>query len=172
MKKMLIALQLVPLLSFAQIYQWTDTNGSVHFSDKPTAGAKEIILPKTPVYSSPDSKESPSRVRVKKQRASYSFLRIENPKNEETVRNNQGAATVAIAIKPGLQPGNAVQLIVDGAPLGEPQESLVFQVRELYRGSHTIAAQVVDSSGDVIISSDPITIFVHRPRVNMIQRAP
>lgn len=41
----------------AEIYQWTDSNGSVHFSDQPHSGAKEVNLPA--IQSSPSSTGMP-----------------------------------------------------------------------------------------------------------------
>lgn len=46
--------------------------------------------------------------------------------------------------------------------------SPVFEINGMYRGSHTLAAEVVDAEGNVIDSSEPITIYVFRPRVGMV----
>ncbi len=37
----------------------------------------------------------------------------------------------------------------------------------MYRGSHTIAVQVVNTEGKVLITSDMVTIYMQQPRVGM-----
>lgn len=46
----LFALILIPALCFAQVYQWVDEDGNVHFGDQPPAdaGAQSVNLPKGP----------------------------------------------------------------------------------------------------------------------------
>ncbi len=36
--------------TFAQIYKWTDSQGNVHFSDKPQPGAEKVELPSVQTY--------------------------------------------------------------------------------------------------------------------------
>ncbi len=74
--------------------------------------------------------------------------------------------------KPKLRPGDLLQLMFDNKPLGPPRKTTVFALKDINRGSHTLAAKIVDSKGNVLATSDTITIFMQQPRVGMGANAP
>ncbi|MFC3907599.1 DUF4124 domain-containing protein [Legionella dresdenensis] len=157
---------------FGQIYQWTDSGGVVHFSDRPHPGAKEIELPQAQSNApaaAPAPTDQPAEESAGKENdRGYNSLMISQPANESTIRNNQGYVPVVIAIEPELKPNDKLQLLYDGETIGAPQSTPVFQLNDVKRGSHTIAVQVIDGQGEVIQTSESITIFMHRPRVGMV----
>ncbi|MCP0914010.1 MULTISPECIES: DUF4124 domain-containing protein [Legionella] len=170
MKKFLLFFTLILLASslFAQIYKWTDSNGNVHFSDRPHPGAKKIDLPPVQTYSPPpvadETPEAPSTATL----APYTRIAITQPEDQATIRNNQGSIGVLVQVEPALRAGDKLQILFDGAALGQPQTTMAFELQNINRGSHTIAAQVLDAEGNVLITSESITIFMHRPRVGMV----
>lgn len=158
-------------VAYAQVFTWTDSQGVVHFSDKPHAGAKQIKLPVTQTFSPPANQTAapPSEAEEDKDIAhKYTKVIINQPLNESTIRNNQGYVVVVVQVEPELSRGDMLQMIFDGSPLGDPQPNLLFQLNGIYRGSHTLAVQVLDSNGNVLATSDAVTIFMHRPRVGMV----
>lgn len=174
MKKFMLATSLILTVcaAQAQIFKWTDSQGNVHFSDHPHEGAEQVILPNTQSFSPPGNPagtapQSGSNADQKSQKSenAYTKVKIAQPQDQETIRNNDGYLAVAVEVEPKLAPGDNLQLIFDGSPLGEPQNSLVFQLNGIYRGSHTIKIEVQSASGDLLIASDPITIFMQRARV-------
>lgn len=50
---LILAAWVLPAASFAEIYKWTDSSGSVHFSDRANSNAKKVDVkpnrPLTPV---------------------------------------------------------------------------------------------------------------------------
>ncbi|WP_133127299.1 DUF4124 domain-containing protein [Legionella nagasakiensis] len=153
----------------AQIYKWTDSSGNVHFSDKPHPGAEKVELPEVQTFSSPlPSPDSPSLADEATESLTDYTITILAPKDQETIRNNQGYVAVNIQLEPELKTGDKLQMIFDGMPLGEPQATTVFALRDMNRGSHTLAVQVVNEKSKVLKTSDTITIFMHRPRVGMV----
>lgn len=172
--KTLSALSLMLILStaFADIYKWVDSRGVVHFSDTPHSGATKIELPEAQSYSPPAQSEaplehlSPNSEHPSNEHA-YSKIQITQPDNEATIRNNQGSIAVTVQVEPDLFSEDKLQLIFDGSPLGEPQTNTLFQLSGIYRGAHTLGVQIVDASGSVLDTSDPITIYMFRPRVGM-----
>lgn len=153
----------------AQIYKWTDSNGIVHFSDVPHSGAKEIILPN--VQSTP-SKASPppasEEAAAEKPVLEYKNIGISQPKAEATIRNNQGFVPVIVETEPELMKGDLLQILFDGQEMGKPQNSKVFALDNVVRGSHTLAVQVMDKDGNILKTSETITIYMQRPRVGMV----
>lgn len=158
-------------ISHAQIFKWTDSQGVVHFSDNPHSGAQKVVVPKAqsfspPVSQTPVTNEEPKKKSVPGD-AKYTKITIMQPQNEATIRNNQGYVVVAVELEPALVDGDMLQMLFDGAPMGEPQPNTLFQLNGIYRGKHTLAVQVLNAAGEVLLTSDPITIFMHRPRVGM-----
>lgn len=171
-----LLLMIIICASNAQIYKWVDSQGGVHFSDTPHTGAQIITLPdennssspsSTPPKTSPEPNELQDQSPVKLKH-SYTKIGIVQPGSGATIRNNQGFVTVTAQTEPDLFPGDKLQLLYDNAVLGEPQKNPVFEINGMYRGSHTLAVQIMDEDGNVIDSSDPITIYVFRPRVGMV----
>ncbi|AHE67160.1 DUF4124 domain-containing protein [Legionella oakridgensis] len=154
----------------AQIYKWTDSNGNVYFSDKPHPGAEKIELPEVQTFSSPaPSSESSAAMQQEAIEASTDYaMTILAPKDQETIRNNQGYVAVNVQLEPSLKANDKLQIIFDGKALGKPQATTVFALQNINRGSHTIAVQLVNEQGDVLKTSPSVTIFMHRPRVGMV----
>ena len=157
-----------------QIYKWTDENGSVHFSDKSHPGAEQVEIPKVQTYSSPKTPtpEKSSDSISDPDTGHYEKISIVQPEDQATIRNPQGYVSVILDLKPKLRDGDKVQVIFDGTPLAEPQAATVFALQDIKRGSHTLAAQVVDIKGNVLNTSDLVTFFMMPPRVGMVHKNP
>ncbi|KTD06455.1 hypothetical protein Lgra_3232 [Legionella gratiana] len=171
-----LSLMMVICLSYAQIYKWVDSQGGVHFSDTPHKGAEVITLPEEQSSSSPPAATSQISTEQGelqddnpvKLKHSYDKIEIVKPVSGATIRNNQGFVTVTVLTEPDLFPGDKAQLLYDNAALGEPQKNLIFEINGMNRGSHTLAVQILDEEGNIIDSTDPVTIYVFRPRVGMV----
>lgn len=171
-----LLLMMIICASNAQIYKWIDNQGGVHFSDTPQKGAQIITLPDEQNSSSlpsvtPQTATKSNKLHdhtLVKLKHSYTKMEIVRPESGATIRNNQGFVTVTAQTEPDLFPGDKLQLLYDNAALGAPQKNPVFEINGMYRGSHTLAVQVMDEAGNAIDSSDPITIYVFRPRVGMV----
>lgn len=166
------SLILLTCASYAQVYTWTDSQGVVHFSDTPHPGAEKIQIPETQTFSpstpTPKQETTPANHNTMSgSEHSYTKVVIREPANQATIRNPQGYAVVSVAVEPQLSEGDKLQLLYDGSPLGDPQPNTVFELNGMYRGSHTIAIQVVNAEGKVLITSDTITIYMQQPRVGM-----
>lgn len=156
---------LAPALAGAAIYQWTDKQGQVHFSDQPHPGAKKIILPPVPdpaprpvpVESTPQ----PPVVSKPKVRQ-YHTIEIVQPQSEATLRSNEGLVTVYVYTDPALFPGDKYVLLVDGLPSGAPQTSNQFSLQDIYRGTHSIQVEVIDPDGKIIGKSETVIFFMQR----------
>ncbi len=157
----------------AQIYRWVDSSGQVHFSDQPRKGAEKVDLPPVQTYSPPETKDNNNEAKKEDSdkedestSASYS-IKIVQPVAESTLRNNQGLVPVVVELDPQLRETDEIQLVYDGKPMGKPQNTPTFTLTNVYRGSHTVAVQVLSEDGTVINESEPVTFFMHRPRINM-----
>ncbi len=154
----------------AQVFKWTDSSGVVHFSDKPHEGAVQVELPNVQPSSLPPPNptgEAPGAPLATPEATTYTVT-ISQPEDQATIRNNQGYVPVIVELEPKMATENKLQMIYDGSPLGEPQVAPVFALRDIPRGSHTIAVQLLNSAGEVISTSDSITFYLHRPMAGMV----
>jgi hypothetical protein len=162
-------------VSYAQIFKWTDSQGVVHFSDQPHPGSKQLKIPDSQGFTPPASQsggvsqDDQKTEQASSEESKYIKIAIIQPLNDATIRNNQGYIVVAVEMEPALAPGDNLQMIFDGAPLGEPQPNTLFQLNGIYRGTHTMAVQILNSAGAILLTSESITIHMHRPRVGMVK---
>jgi hypothetical protein len=173
MRKGIFIIILLMLASICQadIYKWVDSQGNVHFSDKPHPGSEAVTLPEVQTYSPPPvstSNQQASSNDDSDDVATYTTFDIIQPTNEETIRNNDGSVNVIVTIKPMLKQGDKLQMVYDGKDMGDPQTSPAFAISGIYRGAHTVAVKLIASDGNVIKTTDTVKFFMHRPRVGMV----
>lgn len=154
----------------ADAYRWVDSDGVVHYSDRPEPGAEVIELPEAntttvrrynrPTTRTSDNAETQSATAPVR----YESLTITSPAAEETLWNIEGVLSVQLALTPGLQPGHQVRVYFDGTPRMVTGTS--FQLDEVYRGVHNIQAEVIDETGKLMIRSQPNRFYVQQNTVN------
>lgn len=168
MKKLLLLamLGLILLPATAQdkrIFVTRDANGVLVFSDSPQVGAEEISLNNRPNIMAPTDPNMPQP----KAAAPEPFkVSITQPEDHGTVRDNTGSVYVNGRITPMFERGLRVRLVVDGQPVGEPQNNAVFILRDMDRGEHTLQMELFDQSGKLIAASPVTTFYLHRTTVN------
>lgn len=150
----------------AAIYKWTDADGRVHFADRPVPGAEEIRTGPLTTYPAPPP-PTPARTTAQPPQAgpAYSEFRISSPANDATIRDNTGSVAVQLSIEPGLRPGHAIQLLLDGRALEEPLTTTTFTLANLDRGTHTLQAAIVDGNGAIITRTGTTTVHLRRESI-------
>lgn len=154
----------------APVYRHVDANGNVVYSDEPGQGSRIDLKPITVV--DPAEVESRSRpadsTTTSPSAVDYDRFAIASPSNGETLPTGQGGnVQVQLAIEPELQPGDRVQLRVDGEVSQSPMHTSVFALSQLERGEHRIQAELLDTQGRVRLSTPAITLYVQRASVNL-----
>jgi hypothetical protein len=169
--RLLLLPALLGLLPFAawaaEIYRWTDADGSVVFSDKPAPGAERIevgeptIVPAEPL---PPAAEETGQIALEE--VPYDEVVIASPPHDATLRDQQEIA-VSVASSPPLQSqfGHRVQLFFDGAPYGEPVDTTEFLLQNVDRGSHELAAVIVDGAGRELARSGTSVFHLHKTSI-------
>ena len=160
--------------ALAAVYKTTDAEGNVEFTDvppNPTEGAAQALeLPAGNVYqpsaaplpaaANANEEELPEQVR-------YERLSITSPANDAAIRENAGNVTVFTRVKPDLQEGHKVQVLLDGQPWPITSQGAI-AMTNVDRGTHTLTAQVLGEDNQVLISSDPVTF--HMQRISVLTR--
>ena len=167
---------LVATSVLAEAYKWVDEEGVTHYSDVPREGAELIELSeytrttgarlyRAPPQSADESDAAPAEADEPFQ---YQSLSVTSPAPEETLWNIEGVLNVSLALSPGLQSGHQVRVYFDGQPRMVPGTS--FQIEEVWRGMHNIQAEVIDSTGKLMIRSNTNRFYVQQSTVNIRAR--
>ncbi|MCX2979828.1 DUF4124 domain-containing protein [Halieaceae bacterium IMCC14734] len=161
---LLLLLLLSPLLATAQVYKHVDQDGNVTFSDIPAPGSEKIDVPVSntvaapPVVSRPQ--EEPADALVSYQVA------ISSPEPEAVIPRGPGNFSVTVTVSPAPDTSMQLQLFMDGDAYGAPQSQLQWNLTNVPRGTHQVQVAIVDSEGETLAQSDPITVYVRRPSKN------
>ncbi len=172
MKYLCFLLMFVMLPVTAEVYRWVDENGNTVFSDQPSANAQQIELPEPSTYSpviippevQADSEQTEDGGEQEMPPAPNYELQIASPQDDEALRVNDGNLTVNIQIRPALsqQRGDMIQLRMDGRPYGQPSSGLSFNLANVDRGTHTLAAVVMNANGEELAQSATIKFHLQR----------
>ena len=169
MKHLLIMLLLCSS-AHADVYKSINAAGEVVYSDTPTKGAEVLEMPELPTYTPPAVTESASAPATAEPTATavYSELVFVKPEDEATIRDNRGIINAELKLVPALRirSNHRIQFYLDGEPYGEPGTSTRTIMANVDRGEHNLSASVLDSSGDVVISSDFVIVHLHRQTIN------
>jgi len=146
---LLLALLALALPVRAEVYTYLDRDGNRVFTDRPAAGnAQRLEMAPSnamPAPPTPVQRLSPPPVLP----PYYTLLRIIVPEPDVTLTNGTGDVIVTASSEPGLQPGHAYRLQLDGKPAGEGR-SPVFPLTNLDRGTHTLAVEILDAQGRIL----------------------
>jgi len=148
------------------VYRWVDSNGVVHYADKPQNPTdKPASLPQLQTYapgaapkgfvSAPDGSSSPAR-------PAAAAISISSPAPDETIRDAEGKFTVTVAASPG--PGEGLIYYLDGtAQNQQPTPSTALLYSGVERGQHTVSAALIGGNGTELARSAAVTINMKPP---------
>ena len=154
----------------SRIFKTVDENGNVVFTDIPpkegqSGEAIAVETPNTFQAAQSESREQwivdPTDEESEAEPFTYTSLNISAPSNDEAIRENAGNINVVAEVKPELQIGHRVRILMDGKP-EQAAAQMVFMLPNVDRGTHSVQAEIIDDSGKVLITSAPITFTLQR----------
>ena len=155
----------------AEVFRHIGPDGEVYFSDRPAPDAKPVeIGPAQTVRlpaARPRADTAPAAAEPGHDREaapSYAQFSIVKPSHDQGVRANDGSVTIYLELQPPLMPGHTILLNVDGED-GErihSGDTLNFNLVDMSRGRHAVAAKVVDEKGNALIETGPVGFYVLR----------
>ncbi len=146
------------------VYKGTDKQGNVIYSDKPLEGGEKItITPPPPIVMPAIQQEAQTKAQAQTATVDYK-LTITSPQNQQTFTNDITTVPVTLSLTPKLQPGDRINLVVNGQPYGEYSEGLTFTLKDFPRGAYTVNAVITNEKDPSTIKaqSDTITFFQQR----------
>ncbi|MCS5712662.1 DUF4124 domain-containing protein [Candidatus Berkiella aquae] len=147
------------------IYKGTDGSGRTIYSDQPFENSNKIEIESPQTYSAPPvtTKIEP----LTKSKAIVYQLSIVAPEQNQTFTNEITTIDVKVNITPTLQPGDKIQLLLNGQPYGTPSESTSFTLQSLFRGAYRVQAQVISAqTNQSIAQSNEVTFYQKRPMLH------
>jgi hypothetical protein len=166
MRKVLILLtSLCPLVVSGAVYKWVDEEGNIVFTDQPRAGAEEVQLPELSTYSPPSPAASAGDAATQDgTEQGYSRLEIVRPKDDDTVRANDGNVPVELELdhELDLEAGHRIGVTVDGIRRPKTHAGLRFVLANIDRGTHTLHVSVVNENDRILITSNTVTLHLKR----------
>lgn len=147
-----------------------DKDGNVSFSSRPSQGAKKHVvreLPSMPAFTATHSKKptpdnTPAAVATTA--SPYESLLLSAPTSgSHLVTQYAGNVSIQGTLMPKLQRGHT--LVVNSSQSDHTiasATSFPIRVSNLSRGEHTLTVTVQSATGDTLIQSQPITLYVQR----------
>lgn len=159
-------------LATAGVYKWVDAEGTVHYGDTPTPGAEEVHVPPPQTYTPAQLPPSTSQPEAPTAAPEYTLLSFAVPEPEANLWDNTGVLPVSFNLEPALQAerGHSLVVLLDGQAQA-PVEGTSTTLENVDRGSHTLQGQIIDATGEVLISSPSITVHLHRQSIMSPNRA-
>jgi Domain of unknown function (DUF4124) len=147
------------------VYKWVDEDGVVHYSDQPHPNAQKLEVEGVQTYKPtelPFSSGIPPAA-VPPADTGYKACSIGQPSPDETLENTD-KVVVTVQTDPATRPGDQVFVTLDGSPVNNGAATgNSFSLSSVDRGEHTVAAQVRDSTGQVLCQTPSVTFYVHQP---------
>ena len=160
-----------PVSVSAEIFRTVDENGNVVFSDVPPSPdqtSESVSVDPVNTFEAPAVSAPPANASADEEVPeveSYNSLTILAPANDETVRENAGNVTVAVALNPSLRAGDRLVLYMDGKQSQVRAQGTSFRLENVDRGTHTIGVRVLDDAGNVAAEAPTSTFTLQRVSV-------
>lgn len=145
-------------------YKWKDARGNIQYGDRPPANVKaeRMAMPKLtvienygdqwkPVSFPKDADPDMQDDAPQKTGAAYTALKFIAPKNNQSIRANDGDVSAIISLKPGLKKGHVIAFSLDGKEVSKGS-SRTKNFANLSRGDHSVSVKVMDKKGKVLKS--------------------
>lgn len=162
MKYWILSLAMFAVAVQAAVYKRVNEDGEVFYSDSPAPGAQRLQLPELPTYNPPPvgTLGAPSRVVIKND--FYNSFVFAHPANGTTITDDLGVVHAELQLEPQLRENHSIQYYLDDKPYGPATDLLAVIMSNLTPGGHRLSASVVDSAGNVLISTEDVAVTIER----------
>ena len=170
-----VSLSFVSLPVSAVICKTINEQGNVSYADVPVEQCQnKVKLPELSTYeprplTATDTPGSDRAAAAGDDFAGYTELRIQQPAQNGTVRDNAGTVPVLVVLQPPLQEDHRLRLVLDGVPVQPAFRTPSATLTGVDRGSHSLQVEVIDGNGQTLRSAGPVSFTVHQA---MLQKQP
>jgi uncharacterized protein DUF4124 len=167
MRKWLILLSalLGTAATAAPAWTWVDANGTVHYSDRPVPGARQVELAGAQGFGTQGAARAARAGDETATPGAPYQVDVVSPADQETLWNIGTQLPVQVRIQPELQNGHRYDLVYDGQRRNVNTSAGRVTLPDVFRGAHTLQVVIIDSAGAEIMRSAPRTFFVQQTSV-------
>ena len=156
----------------AELFKWKDADGNLIYSDQPPPGKNKAEseieqeeLPQIITVPAPKttSATSSNASRKTEKAIRYKELTIIEPGHDTAVRENAGNVSITVRVLPNnfAETGAILAIYMDGVQISKGPETTV-QLMNVDRGTHTLKAELLNSSGYVVKATRPTVFHLQR----------
>lgn len=151
------------------VYKWVDENGVLHYSDQPHPNAEKINVPAIQTYK-PTTLDTavtgtPGATPTATAGPAYQGCAVVQPQEGQAFANIP-SLNIVVQTDPLLHPGDQIFLILDGEPLNEGKPTGArFTLSPVYRGTHSLQAEVRNPDGTITCQTPSVTFSVHQASI-------
>lgn len=158
----------------AEVWRWKDADGVTHISDRPMPGAERVTVTAPRAGAAAPMPQSSTDTTATAEPSARPYLRcVVTSPAQEAAFQRVDPITVSLQLDPALQAGHRITVLLNGAPVTDwPPGSAAHTLTDLFRGSYTLTARVVDDAGRALCSSPSITFHVRQPSLLSPARRP
>lgn len=167
---LLLAVQSMTAAQATQVFVSRDAEGNFIFSDQASPDAETHTVRELPTVPAlkydnllPEA-ESPPQLR-KPEPHPYQLLSILYPRDRDNLPPGISATLeLIVGLKPKLRPDDKLVLLDNGKSYYEGR-TLTIPVPNLDPGEHQLELAIRNKHGDLVLHSDPITVYIQRHSV-------
>ena len=164
-----ICLTPAPPLLAQPAHSVTDADGDVAFTDTPPLSGDSTIEGHS-VQALNSAKPTQTTLApaapADAEESTRCDTQIVSPADNAAIPMGPGDFALQAAWNPRLASGETLQLLLDGEPVGAPQQTASWQLSNVYRGEHPQQVVRLDENGAQLDASAASTVYVLRPSVN------
>lgn len=161
-------------IAAAGVYRWVDENGQIHFSDKAQAGAEQIKLKETSIYTPPAESNSGAADQTEQAKGTvdantapnavvdYEVISVVSPENNQVVRSTEGTVDISVELRPGLQQGHKIRVYLNGNKAAQDLETTQITLQNMDRGTHSLEVSVIDEKNNELKRSSAVSFHMLR----------
>lgn len=162
----IISIAFIITVQANEAYKSVGEDGNVIYTDKPAAGGEKIQLKDVQAIKKPDAEPAEISPDQEPQEDAYSKLEITNPKDGESIYDNNGIINISVRVVPALKSreGDKLILHMDGEQIDESKRKQ-FNLNGIQPGTHSFVVAILDKDEKELKRSVPVslTLYYHRP---------
>ena len=168
----ILLMTIIATMAQAELFKWKDAEGNIIYSDQPPPGEnkaeskiEEESLPQIiaiPSENASSDRETNSANNENQQSKNRNLL-IVSPKHDEAIRENSGNVSISLQVEPinFAENGSIVAVYMDGIEVARGADTTILLLN-VDRGTHTLKAELINSSGNVVLATRPTTFHLQR----------
>lgn len=153
-----------PVQPAGTVYKTVGPDGKVIYTDAPAASGQAEAVKVHPTNTMPAAMV-PDVLRAGSsgaEGAGYKVFRLTAPTPDQVLGYEVDMITATADLDPSLQEGHLVQFFYDGRALGQPAPDLAYTLTDMFRGTHTVEARILNAKGAFLLSTGAVKFHVKR----------